>query len=1618
MAEGKITLDIEPVIDEKKLEKDTVKALSESGQKIAAETKKALVDAEVSVEKFAKMSEQIMSGIDFSPAFIKATKKAAIAGAKVLKEYNKLQTAANKVSTEPTAAYQEEQKHREELSRQSAEFASRRKAYEDERKAIELVRTELEHTQEIERDAKAQEILETRIKQQEELLQSYEKERDLHESNIQKIKDKINAHNQLMETERRAARERGEFTGNELYKKYPKLRLSDTKSENFVKQQTTMMGKAQAEIDKTKLKIAELQEQIEKLDWGKNAKNEDFWSQLDKAYTTYGAGVLQNPETLETINNELSKISAEWDIVNRDIRESEECLNDLGFKYDYIGTNAEDVNQLLLKQSDMYTAMAEAAKIQNAELEKTPIKLTRISAIAKSILGILKNIGKHIVHSIGSAIKGLGNAVRKLASHFKTTHKSSRGFFDDTRKRLKDHIRLFLQLGLGLRSVFFLYKRLRSAAKEALGWMAKDISEVNQQMSSLATNAKQLKATLGSMIQPLLKSLVPAFEKLTQVATKAMETIAMFIATLTGQGYFYRAKANWVDYAEEVGNANDKVKELKDNVLGIDELNILKQEDEGGAGKIEPTGIDWEKVPVDDESLIEKLKNIDFSELGKIFSDKILAWLTKLYDSLVGKVHELLTLLGKDLAEFLNGIFQNMKLAEMIGKVIGAALNDLFDMVRSFVEKFNWRQLGEFIATEINAFFHEFNWTRNAETIAMFINGLFKTLLGFAEKLEWGYIGQSIVDAINKFLTTFSWRANGEAIGKFISGIIETMYTIVSDKDLWANLGDGIVEGINGVLSTISWDSLSGTITSTVNGLIDAFHRIVSNSELWMNIQDAIKSAINTILNIDWTKAGLALGELCSGIVRSLYTLVSDKKSWQMLGKNIANGINAWAKGFNWKLLGETASNLIDGLLKFMIGAFKTVNWQSIGRNIADFINGIDWGQIVFDFTGLAVAVLSAISDAFRGILENNPIIAIIYALFDPVGAGLSVQIGEMNDQFNKLSTADAQVQLQLLSAEYENMVKKFGEDSDEAKAAYDKLIEAQQKWSDAVDTSSGNIIKKTSDEKIAIADASKEVESAYNKMKEAEDAYATAQETYTGKHRSEYAKRTEARNEYLTAVEEYNTKYTQLQETVVTADESAKERQSLAWENFKEKIHNVFEVIASIWRTNADVHKETFEKMSKTIDESDIPEKSEAVAVRGTVGMVGAYNSMIPLVAEALAGVVTAIEDSDVPKASEIVGEEASKRFNEKYEVLPQDIDKHLTQVSDDIYNSEIEDASKTVAGNSYKAFDEIFLKIPELIRNYMSEIAKTIETSEVSTAFEEMGIKCKEGFYLGFEEKGYNILDRLELLFKKIRKLFQDSTSLTPGGIVGSYYEYVGQLCKKKFTEQIRLLVNNFDELMEELKEVMLATEEQLTKSLERLQKAVTTACNVMTDVMKAMASAIASAAGSAVSACQAAGSALNVLVSQVSSAVSSIQSAVASAAAAVAEIQSLQSKTSDASSSIQSDVKAAQEALASVSTSSSSTSTSSSSSVPHLAGGAVIPPNHEFLAVLGDQKSGTNIEAPLSTIQEAVASVLEPYLAQIAVNTKVTAEKDLTVAIGDREIAKANMRGSKQLGFAIIS
>jgi len=77
-----------------------------------------------------------------------------------------------------------------------------------------------------------------------------------------------------------------------------------------------------------------------------------------------------------------------------------------------------------------------------------------------------------------------------------------------------------------------------------------------------------------------------------------------------------------------------------------------------------------------------------------------------------------------------------------------------------------------------------------------------------------------------------------------------------------------------------------------------------------------------------------------------------------------------------------------------------------------------------------------------------------------------------------------------------------------------------------------------------------------------------------------------------------------------------------------------------------------------------------------------------------------------------------------------------------------------------------------------------------------------------------------------------------------------------------------------------------------------------------------------------------------------------------------------------------------------------------VPMLAKGAVIPPNREFLAVLGDQKRGTNIEAPTSEIEAAVARGI-----QRSGMGSGSGDRTTILQIGEQEMARVVYRLNNQ-------
>ncbi len=92
-----------------------------------------------------------------------------------------------------------------------------------------------------------------------------------------------------------------------------------------------------------------------------------------------------------------------------------------------------------------------------------------------------------------------------------------------------------------------------------------------------------------------------------------------------------------------------------------------------------------------------------------------------------------------------------------------------------------------------------------------------------------------------------------------------------------------------------------------------------------------------------------------------------------------------------------------------------------------------------------------------------------------------------------------------------------------------------------------------------------------------------------------------------------------------------------------------------------------------------------------------------------------------------------------------------------------------------------------------------------------------------------------------------------------------------------------------------------------------------------------------------------------------------------------------------------------------------------IPYLAKGAVLPANRPFMAVVGDQKHGTNIEAPLATIQEAVSQAMADYTSANMAGHSATVETlrqileaVLGIELGDEVIASAAARRQSKLAI----
>lgn len=206
----------------------------------------------------------------------------------------------------------------------------------------------------------------------------------------------------------------------------------------------------------------------------------------------------------------------------------------------------------------------------------------------------------------------------------------------------------FLKYALGIRSLYVLIRKLKSAIVEAVQAFASEDAQTQATINNLRASLAALKASWGAAFAPILTAVAPILQKLIDWLTTAANAIARFIAIISGRSSYKKAVANVGELTSGIGgvgsaldDTTEAAKEAERQLAGFDELKILKDlnaDDKnkgkngggGGAGGAGKNGFTLQEEAVDafDGSFLSRLalavKDVLF-DWGNWTPEKILA---------------------------------------------------------------------------------------------------------------------------------------------------------------------------------------------------------------------------------------------------------------------------------------------------------------------------------------------------------------------------------------------------------------------------------------------------------------------------------------------------------------------------------------------------------------------------------------------------------------------------------------------------------------------------------------------------------------------------------------------------------------------------------------------------------------------------------------------------------------------------------------------------------------------------------------------------------------------------------------------------------------------------------
>ena len=611
-----------------------------------------------------------------------------------------------------------------------------------------------------------------------------------------------------------------------------------------------------------------------------------------------------------------------------------------------------------------------------------------------------------IFSRMGGVVSGLGKRLGGLAQNFTSTTNSA--------NNARFSIGRMVGMSILYSTVFGMISKVNSGIMTGINNLAQYSSATNASISSMMSALTQLQNSLATAFAPILSVVAPILTAFMNMLSKAITYVGMFIAALTGQKSFTRAKAVQEDYAASLNKtssgANKAAKATKNNakatkkankeiqtyLSGLDEVRQYQKEKDndtpssstpsaggggGGGGYTGPSiGDMFEKVPIESSiaDIAKKIKNLikkeDWEGLGAYIASGINKGLQKIYDAINwNNVGPKITYFVNAFTRTFNSLVDHIDW-DLMGRTVGAGINTIVNTLNLLIEGIDWKNLGAKIGVGINGIFNEVDWSNVGRLFANRINIPFQMLAGAVNTLKWDTIGKSIGQGLNGAIEQIDVNSISLGLSGLAIGILTTLENAL-DTTNWSLLGTKLAQLLTGIdwvgilvkaisvagkalnaltsLGTSFMDNLAKGITNGTQQFISKGLSALTNftANLRSNAGKLVDSGLHLMLN------------LAKGIANAMPDII---KNVPQIVINIAGVINDNAP----KIL-VAGVQLIAILLKGLIQSIPTLiaNVPKIVQAIVSVFTAYNWLSLGKSLiTGLKNGIMGAKSNAVNAI--------------------------------------------------------------------------------------------------------------------------------------------------------------------------------------------------------------------------------------------------------------------------------------------------------------------------------------------------------------------------------------------------------------------------------------------------------------------------------------------------------------------------------------------------------------------------------------------------------------------------------------------------------------------------